>query len=308
MSASEINSFLKTYYVNSGLYGDPQPIKEQTQGLIECVLYLGSTVIAFDYTVVMPVHNQAPIIQQNLAALAENIRGSCEIILILDACEDGSKAAVLEFFSGSYRSFSRVIVIESDVPLFETVCDNIGFRLGLGKWFLEIQADMKMTEPGFNLRLSEPFLRYDNVIAVSGRCCHSLDQSEIIGRGGHAIERPVASFGLSSTTFYVNEVCNRGPLLLDAAKTRSMGYLDETNFYLDYSEIDMILRAYDSNGWISGYVPIDFDSPLSDGSTRKPRDALNTYIMNIRKNRCTGGFVATYRARNVRRRGYTLPL
>jgi len=306
-SASEINSFLKTYYINSGLHGLPQPIKEQTQGLIECVLYVGSSA-AVDYTVVMPVHDQGPIIRRNLAALTECIRGSYEIIIVLDACEDESKAAVLDYFSGSVTGTSRVIVIESDVPLFETVCDNIGFRLGCGKWFLEIQADMKMTEPGFNLRLSEPFLRYDNVIAVSGRCCHSLDQSEITGRGGHAIERPVASLGLYSNTFYVNEVCNRGPLLLDAAKTRSMGYLDETNFYLDYSEIDMVLRAYDSHGWICGYVPIDFDSPLCDGSTRKPRDALNTYIMNVRKNRCSGGFVATYRARGVRRPGYNLPL
>jgi GT2 family glycosyltransferase len=308
MSASEINSFLKTYYVNSDLYGSPQPIKEQSQGRIECVFYLGSAVTDLDYTVVMPIHNQSQIIGRNLAALTENIRGSREIILILDSCADDSKRVVLDYFSGSDTGFSRVIVIESDVPLFETVCDNIGFRLGVGRWFLEIQADMKMTEPGFNLRLSEPFLRYDNVIAVSGRCCCSLDERKIIGRGGAAIERPVSVLGLSSTTFYVNEVCNRGPLLLDAKKTRAMGYLDETNFYLENSELDMVLRAFDSHGWICGYVPIDFLAPLCDGSTRKPRDALNAYIMNVRKNRCTGGFVATYKTRGTRRPGYNLPL
>jgi hypothetical protein len=238
------------------------------------------------------------------------MQGLYEIIIILDSCEDDTKNNVLRFFNnlGPVIDLQRIIIIESDVPLFETICDNIGFRIGVGRWLLEIQADMKMTELGFNKHLVKPFLQYENVIAVSGRCSHSLDQREIIGRGGHAIERKVDDLGLNRAAFYVHEVCNRGPLLLDSAKVKAVGYLDETNFYLDYSEIDMVLRAYEEKKWICGYVPIDFDSPLSDGSTRKIRDPLNTYILNIRKNRCNGGFVAEYRRRGIFRPGYILTL
>lgn len=300
----KINDFLNDYYVDSGLYGSPVPIKEQLEGSLECCLCLDYATGPVDYSVVMPVHNQEAIIRRNLAALTECMRGTYEIILILDSCSDNSKDAVLDYFGGLTGALGlvRVIVVESDVPLFETVCDNIGFRLGTGKWLLEIQADMKMTEPGFNLRLTAPFLLYDTVIAVSGRCCHSLDQAEIIGRGGHAIERPVSDLALDRNLFYVHEVCNRGPLLLDAAKAKAMGYLDEMNFYLDYSEIDMVLRAYDEKGWICGYVPIDFDAPLTDGSTRKTRDAVNEYILNVRRQRCGGGHVEVVRARGQQRR------
>lgn len=306
----KINDFLKDYYVDSGLYGSPVPIKEQGAGSVNCCLYMEYKSDPVEYSVVMPVHNQESIIRRNLAALVECIKGTYEIILILDSCSDNSRSVVLDYFNSltSTVGLIRVIVIESDVPLFETVCDNIGFRLGAGKWLLEIQADMKMTEPGFNLRLSAPFAFYDNVIAVSGRCCHSLDQSEIIGRGGHAIERPASALGLDKNLFYVHEVCNRGPLLLDAAKAKAVGYLDEMNYYLDYSEIDMVLRAYELREWICGYVPIEFDAPLSDGSTRKKRDPVNEYIMNVRRQRCGDGFVSIVRARGSKRRGYTLPL
>jgi glycosyltransferase involved in cell wall biosynthesis len=314
-SIDDVNLFLKNYYTDSGLYGNPVPIKEQTQGLIECVFFLAID-DQINYSVVMPIHNQGSIITRNLHALMECISGSYELILILDACDDNSKSMVLDYLHNlsSVVGLNRVIVIESDVPLFETVCDNIGFRLASGKWFLEIQADMKMTEKDFNWALTKPFLADNKVIAVSGRCCHSLDQREIIGRGGHAIERSVSELGLDRSLFYVHEVCNRGPLLLDSEKVRAMGYLDETNFYLDYSEIDMVLRAFDTKGWICGYVPLDFESPLSDGSTRKVRDPLNTYILDIRKNRAVGGgginsgFVAEYLRRGLFRKGYTVKL
>lgn len=287
----KINEFLKDYYVNSGLYGNPVPIKEQLPGSVKCCFYMDYCSGPVDYSVVMPVHNKESIIRQNLAALNECIKGTYEIILILDSCTDNSSAMVLDYFRGLTGPIGlvRVIVIESDVPLFETVCDNIGFRLGQGKWLLEIKADMKMTEPGFNLRLTTPFQFYDNVIAVSGLC--------------PAIERPI----LDKNLFYVDEVCNRGPLLLDAAKAKGIGYLDEMNYYLDNSEIDMILRARELRGWICGYVLIDFDAPLVDGTTRK--NAVNDYIMNIRRQRCGDGFASIVRARQQEQmRAYTLPL
>ena len=310
MLITEINSFLKNYYNNSGLYGNPIPISEQTEDCINCIFYKEKEYIDnIDYSVIIPIHNQESIISRNLEALIKCIEGSYEIILILDCCKDATKDIVLHFFSELFpEDCKRIVIVESTIPLFETVSDNIGFRLASGKWFLEIQADMKMTQKGFNKILTQPFLKYDNVIGVSGRCCHSLDQSELIGRGGHAIEKTISELGLSSNIFFVSEACNRGPLVLDAEKTRTMGFLDEMNYYLDYSEIDMFLRAYESYKWICGYVPIDFDAPLCDGTTRKPRDPLNEYIMNIRKSRSNGGFVSVYRERGIKRNTYYLPL
>lgn len=304
-SISDINDFLKNYYTDSGLYGSPVPIKEQEEALLECVWFLaGDSNIR--YSVVIPIHNQGSIIRRNLQAFIECIGDSYELILILDACEDNTKSEVLNFLT--VNVLNRVIVVESDVPLFETVCDNIGFRLANGKWLLEIQADMKMTEKNFNLQLTLPFLVMDNVIAVSGRCCHSVDQREIFGRYDYAIEYTVDELEIERNTFYVHEVCNRGPLLLDSKKVKEVGYLDETNFYLDNSEHDMLLRAYCQKGYICGYVPIDFDAPIYDGSCRKARNSKNTHILQVRSNRCKGGFIEEYIRSGVNRQCYRIRL
>lgn len=152
---------------------------------------------------------------------------------------------------------------------------------------------MIMTETGYNLLLRRPFEVLNNVIGVSGRCCHGLLNNTGIGRHGINVEKPYDSL-LSNKVFYVNETCNRGPLLLDRIKVKSLGYLDEQNFYLDNSDHDLFARAWTQKTWICGYVPIHFDSPLSDGSTRKPRDPLNQTFYTERKARSNGGFLHDY--------------
>jgi len=308
----DVNIFLSSYYENSPLYNKPEPIKEQGYDAVRCIYFKEFVKnVACTYSVVIPVHNQESIIRQNLLSVINCTKGFYEIIIILDACDDNTKDVVLNCFENLETALDliRVIICESsDVPLFETVCDNIGFRIGSGKWLLEIQADMFMTEIGYNLALVRPFLLYDDVIAVSGRCSHSLDEKQYVGKFADLIIKSVLELGLDSNKFYVNEVCNRGPLLLCKEKVHLMGYLDETNFYLEYSEIDLMLRAYETKKWICGYVPIDFNSPLHDGSTRKERDAINNYILNVRKNRGNGGLVKTYLGRGIFRPGYILPL
>jgi len=310
-SIDNVNVFLKSYYENSPLYGSPKPIKEQGYDAVQCIYFhefLKDAVC--DFSIVMPIYNQMYIIQQNVMSVIMNTGGFYEIIIILDSCTDKSKDSVLDCFKNftGYNGFVRIIICESVVPLFETVCDNIGFRLGSGKWFLEIQADMTMTQKNYNLELTKPFFMFNNIIAVSGRCSHSLDEKNFIGKFANLAEKCVHELGIRRNIFYVNEVCNRGPLLLCSEKVRAMGYLDETNFYLDYSEIDLMLRAYEKYKWICGYVPIDYESPLNNGSTRKERNEINNTILNIRRRRGTGGFVKTYLQRGIFRNGYAVPL
>jgi glycosyltransferase involved in cell wall biosynthesis len=310
-SIDDVNSFLKSYYKSpSCLYGSPKPIDEQGYDAVKCIYFKEFSEGTYDYSIVMPIHNQEAIIIDNLKSILNFTVGSNEIILILDACDDNTKDLVIELFESliDYKDLRRVIICSSDVPLFETICDNIGFRLACGKWFLEIQADMTMVEMGYNLRLTIPFYLSNSIIAVSGRCCHNIIETESIGKYYQDIEKSVHQLGIDRNFFYVNEVCNRGPLLLSASKTREMGYLDETNFFLDYSEMDLMLRAYDKKEWICGYVPIDFFSPLDHGSTRKPRNAKNTEIYNVRKARSNGGFLKKYIERKIFRNVYAVPL
>jgi hypothetical protein len=208
----------------------------------------------------------------------------------------------LDEYENRIDNFIQIKIFKNkDKPLFETKCDNIGFKNSEGKYCLEIQADMKMTEFGYNLHLTKPFILYNNVIAVSGRCAHNLFSNDGIGKLGHNIERSISELNICKNKFYVYETCNRGPLLLDKKKLEELNFLDEEEYFLDDSDHDLMIRAYLQKKYICGYVPIDFCSPLSYGSTRndKTYNHCEEYFINKNekerlKNKNTSG-ISKYR-------------
>jgi len=240
------------------------------------------------YSIVTPIYNQETIIVKNLKSFIEHTVDKFEIILILDFCFDKTEENLIGFLDNYKCDNNNLIQIKIfknvNNPLFETKCDNIGFKNSEGKYCLEIQADMEMVEYGYNLTLTKPFKQFDNVIAVSGRCAHSLFRSPFCGIGklGEDIEKSIDELNIDRNKFYVMDTCNRGPLLLDKEKLKELQYLDETKYFLDNSDHDLMIRAYLIKGYICGYVPIDFKSPLSDGSTRNNKNYNNKkeYIIN----------------------------
>jgi glycosyltransferase involved in cell wall biosynthesis len=237
------------------------------------------------YSVVMPIYNQQDIIVENIKSIIDNTLGTFEIILILDYCFDNTEKNIITFlenYTNKKEEFSQITIFKnSDKPLFETKCDNIGFKNSIGKYCLEIQADMKMTEIGYNLQLTKPFLLLDNVIAVSGRCAHNLYRDEGYGKLGKYVEKTVNEMNIQKNKFYSYETCNRGPLLLERQKLEELEFLDEENYFLDNSDHDLMARAYLKKKYICGYVPIDFYSPLQFGSTRninKNNDRPEYYV------------------------------
>jgi hypothetical protein len=97
------------------------------------------------------------------------------------------------------------------------------------------------------------------------------------------------------SVFYVYDTGNRGPLLLHAARTRLLGYLDEENYWLGDDDHDLNFRAYALNRWVAGFQPIDFDAPLEFGGTRRktnvsmtPEDVQYRELRIARRNRRLG--------------------
>jgi glycosyltransferase involved in cell wall biosynthesis len=226
----------------------------------------------------MPIHNQENIIVKNLNSILETVQGLYEIILILDCCSDSTVERVLAWAKNISAPGANLIslkIYESDYPLFEATADNFGFKVSQGKYILEIQADMTMTQKGFNEILVKPFLLLPSVIGVSGRCAHNLQETRGVGRMSYAIERPTDRSTWSDKIFYIEETCNRGPLMLDREKLVQLNYLDDIHFVQDNSDHDLFARAWHFHKWICGYVPIDFDAPLADGTNRKPKNELN---------------------------------
>lgn len=236
-----------------------------------------------EYSLVIPVYNQGNIIVKHLNSYICNTIKPFEIILILDYCSDNSEDNIIKYLN-NYKNvnddFIKILLFRTEEPLFETKCDNIGFKLSSGKYCLEIQADMEITELGYNVHMTKPFNILDNVIAVSGRCAHNLYRRGGIGKLNRNIEKSIEELNIDRNIFYVYETCNRGPLLIDKAKLIELNYLDENIYYLDNSDHDLMARAYLEKQYICGYVPINFNSFLYNGSTRNNK-CKNSYYNSI---------------------------
>ena len=260
------------------------------------------------FSIVVPVHNQESIIVRNVESILKHTTGHpYELIMIFDACDDNTETVVMDYFSGIQDKenfetlggyFRHILLLQSRIPLFETACDNLGCLYAKGKYILEIQADMEMTQYGYNMKLLQPFQMLPNVLGISGRCCHNLRGTDGVGKLGTDILVPVRELpNVDVDTLYIGETCNRGPLLLDLPKLKELGYFDERNYFLDNSDHDLFARGFFYKQWICGYVPIDFHSPLDHGSTRKPRNEINErYYQHKRQSTQNGanGFLQTH--------------
>jgi len=245
------------------------------------------------FSIVTPVYNQENIIIQNFKSILDNTTEKYyELIYILDSCSDNTETNLINFINKmnveEYPLLIKILILKSSIPLFETSADNLGFICSDGEYILEIQADMTMTQPGYNMKLLKPFTLNENIIGISGRCCHSFDETNGIGKLGLDITKQLLP-NIDQNAYYIGETCNRGPLLLNNLKIKELGYLDEVNYFQDNSDHDLFARAYYLKNWICGYVPIEFSAPLENGSTRKPRDYNNEKHYRIKKDSTQNG-------------------
>lgn len=247
------------------------------------------------FSIVIPVHNQEDIIVHNIESiLIHTTEKKYEIILILDSCDDDTEKNIIEYFNkldkDVYPLLTKILILQSKIPLFETTCDNLGFFCAKGEYLLEIQSDMEMTQMGYNMKLLQPFLKRTDVLGISGRCCHSFTSHQGIGKLGLDILKPLCEIkNLNVDCFYIGETCNRGPLLLDSSKFKELEYFDECNYFLDDSDHDLFSRGYLQKKWVCGYVPIEFSSPLLNGTTRKKRNEINETYYQLKKQTTQNG-------------------
>jgi hypothetical protein len=291
-TAATIEAKLSQRYFTGSLIHNPSPLADQANPVVAAFRNFTNDANRVPHTsVVMPVHNQREIITRNLNSLIVNIAGTFELFIICDACTDGTLEAIsawvstlpTNLYTRDILLFS-VVLIDQSTPVFETTADNMGFILARGRYVLEVQADMRMIQYGFNRQLEKAFATGGDVFAVSGRCAHDYRGVSGLGKVSQHVEER-SNIPLDHlANFFVHQTCNRGPLLIDHARLAELGFLDEQNFWLGDDEHDLMARAA-IHGWVCGHIPIEFISPLSDGSTRKPRSPTNQAVYDARKAR-----------------------
>lgn len=279
-------------FYNGILCNNPKPIEGQAEPLI--IYYDERLNSDVEFSIVVPVFNQEEIIKKNLRSMMKYTDGTIEMIVVLDNCIDNTESEVLNLFrTETVPNLVRVIVVRQDTPVYETTADNIGFILSSGKYLLEIQADMEMIEYGYNRSLERAF-KYDDIAVVSGRLTHRFGVPHGVGKLGESVKDPLSP-DLDRNKLYMWGTCVHSPFLMDHKKAKEIGYFDEQNIFLEGSCHDYCARCFYQKGWKNGYVPIEYLSPLKDGSCRKnlPDDVreINKKVMEVRQARSNGGFL-----------------
>lgn len=276
-----------------------------------------------DLTIVIPIFNQENGILDVLKKIELNTKNFYDLILINDGSTDDTLLKISEYIR-ELKKFKpkkvvSTILINNDVPIFETACDNQGFRLARTNYIIEIQSDIHIREYEYDQKMICAMVNL-KLGAVSGRLAHQFSVLDRFGwfkyplmkmrvRQGKILEgvglMGKSIFSSNQKTIpdgicFVGETVARGPWLLMKKYLEELNYLDEKNFFLGNDDHDFHRRLYKHKGLKVGYVPIDIFSIPTDGSTRKIRSGENERIYNwlrINKRGSAGfrWFIRTYR-------------
>lgn len=281
------------YYTDGHLVNEPQPLDRQREPY---VIFERVSDYKPYFSIGLAIHNQSGNIENILRGIYANTIGLWELIIIFDACTDGTEEIVSNLFGTKdfqgYSDLLGITAIHQPTPIFETSCDNLAATIARGKYYINVQADCQLKTFGWNWLLSKPCIAWPDVFAVSGRATHDLFAPQSgVGKLGFDGCEPLKG-NLDVDTFYSYESCIRTPLLFDLEKLREMGYMDEQNFCMDGDDHDLMARAA-LKGYRCGYVPIEYHSPIMWGSTRKGMDTVNKAVFDARMARSDGGYLGT---------------
>ena len=211
-------------------------------------------------SLILTVHNQEDIIGTVFSSIMRNKSEMCkEIIIIYDGCTDNSETTIDS--------------IECDIPksiiyahnVFEVIANNMGMKLSSFDYSLLIQDDMVIVEKDFDKKLMKPFLKFDNVFAVTARDAvdvelinNKINFTNVAGRDGDG----------TRGVFSIRDAINRGPILLRNDVVKKLNYFNEEFSPLALDDIDISMRAKKS-GYVVGSYMIGYISQNNWGTTRK---------------------------------------
>jgi len=244
------------------------------------------------HSLVLTVHNKEFLIKKVIDGIVNNTTGDYELILVFDGCIDQSEkiaSDMLENIDIDYK-----ILYASDV--FETKSNNIGLRECTGRYAIIIQDDMVIQELGWNRRMQKPFLKFDDVFAVTARTSHNWiynEDSKHIGMLENLdncycdILIHCDHSDKSNTprdTFSVRGSVNRGPLMMNLDDLKTLNYFDEEYAPLDMDDHDLMFRARTELNKVCGCYWINYQSESEWGGTRINGFPAPWYLKSQHKN------------------------
>jgi len=222
-------------------------------------------------SVILCIFNKEHLIERIINSLFCNSSELVkEYIFVLDGCTDNSPNIVMSLAKQTPPTAVYKILYTNNV--FEIRSNNVGMKHATQKYVCIVQDDMEILEKNWDKRLIQPLLSFTDMFAVTARtACQLVSNGDFIngkeGPVGHKCFH--RNNDISRDIVYVNQLVNRGPLMLDLERVRMLGYLDETlPGLLAGDDADLCIRAFIKHRWRCGSYWIQYNSPLEWGSTR----------------------------------------
>lgn len=244
-------------------------------------------------TIILTVHNKAELLRNYvLPALAKFTNWvHTDLIVVLDGCTDESEAEVLSWVKK--QGFYRFKLIHTP-DVFETKANNAGLREATGDYVIILQDDMVVNEKDWNVRLLEPFDKWDDVFAVTANCAHNWElnpNSQGIKDGWSDLLNHIDHANKTNTprnVFAIRDSVNRGPLAINRRELEFLNFFDEAFAPLDSDDHDLMYRMRKKEyGLVCGFYAVEWYSRPEWGGTRdsdgkQKQWALDAQIKNTR--------------------------
>jgi glycosyltransferase involved in cell wall biosynthesis len=121
---------------------------------------------------VIPVFNQEFVISEVIKGISSNCSLPIEILVLDDHSKDNSSKVSINTLKEAFKEnlgIVRVLHCRSKVQLFEVMCDSILINLSNSEIVVDVQADITIKEPNFDLKIVSHFQDKKNLALLSGR-------------------------------------------------------------------------------------------------------------------------------------------
>ena len=202
----------------------------------------------FFHSLVLTVHNKEWLIDSVLDGILRNTVGKYELIVVIDGCTDNSEDVIRRILSRT--SVPHKIIHTPDV--FETKkANNAGLKECSGDFVTIIQDDIVINEYAWNMRMQKPFIKCDDIFAVSANYSHNyilntqskhLNMEEDLDNCWCDILQSVDEASVRNIprdTFAIRATVNRGPLMINHSDLKELGYFDEAYSPQDMDDHDL---------------------------------------------------------------------
>jgi len=223
-------------------------------------------------SIILTVYNKDFLIDRVIRSIIENKASNTkELVLVFDGCTDNSEAVARETLKG----VSDIAIIYAETPnVYETKANNVGLKLATSNYSMIVQDDMIIQEKDFDARMLKPFI-FGDAFAVGSRLAHNdfyrggqLGWGDFIGFDPYNKSIMPARRDM----YYIRDLCNRGPLVVDNEKMQTLNYFDESFWPQNMDDHDIGFRAWKEHGWVSGSYWIKWYSEEDWGGTRQDKE------------------------------------